>query len=131
MLVASLPHEDLVSKDHHGMTALHIAAMRNNNSCVKILLEAGVPDSVKSTSGWLPIQEASAYRSLAAFNTLAEKSFGDVTDVLTQKANALRAVVSGMPDCAFQVRNPRCTDASVRTKVTLSWTPLRETLYFL
>lgn len=48
--------------DSHGLTLLHVAAMRDNTECVGALLEAGFNVKVKSSAGWLPYQEAAGYR---------------------------------------------------------------------
>lgn len=56
--------------DRHGLTLLHIAAMRNHEACVQALIDSGFGVKLKSSSGWLPYQEAAAYRSSRALTTI-------------------------------------------------------------
>ena len=67
--------------DNHGLTLLHVAAMRDNKECVGALLDAGFNVKTKSSAGWLPYQEAANYRY---FNN-SKRFRVPVNDVLPQK----------------------------------------------
>lgn len=50
------------SQDHHGNTALHLAAMLGKKEMVHLLLAHGALVKVKNKLGWTPLAEAIRYR---------------------------------------------------------------------
>ena len=49
---------DLGLRDHHGNTALHLAAMLGRRECVHLLNAHGAPVKIKNKLGWSPLAEA-------------------------------------------------------------------------
>ena len=94
----------LTQTDEHGLTPLHIAAMRNSSKCVKLLLDAGANARQKSVPGWLAVEEAACYSSSQALSVLLAEHRRLLATKLTEQIAQLSEVLQGMPDCAFQVR---------------------------
>jgi ankyrin repeat protein len=65
------PIGELSGTDSHGLTLLHVAAMRDSVGCVKALIDAGFDVKAKSAAGWLPYQEAANYRCSFLANGIA------------------------------------------------------------
>jgi Ankyrin repeats (3 copies) len=97
---------ELSGPDRHGLTALHVAAMRNNALCVNALLNAGFYVGAKSRAGWVPIEEAAAYKSLEAARALAPHLHAMSKSKVQDKLVQLGKVLKDMPDCAFEVSPP-------------------------
>jgi ankyrin repeat protein len=95
--------QELTGFDKHGLTPLHIAAMRNHAVCVEALLAAGVPLKTVSQNGWYAFDEALSYRSKLAYNALLDARKRQAASNLKQRLHNLAEVLSNMPDCAFQV----------------------------
>ena len=96
--------EDLCGVDKHGLTALHIAAMRDHSGCVRQLLQAGFRVKVKSTAGWVPFEEALCYSSKNALKVLVDEHRRVLSSRMKERLLQLKEVFCDMPDCAFQVR---------------------------
>lgn len=90
--------------DRHGLTPLHVAAMRNSTECIQVLLTAGATPQTKSVSGWIAVEEAFCYSSSRAVTVLLEEHHRLIGAKLKVQLAALKEVLTGMPDCAFQVR---------------------------
>eukprot|EP00892_Ulva_mutabilis_P007107 jgi/Ulvmu1/4769/UM020_0054.1 len=89
--------------DRHGLTLLHVAAMRNHDACVQALIDAGFGVKLKSSAGWLPYQEAAAYTSSRALTTIL-RAHRQVFETNTRvKLQRLQTTFSDMPDCALQI----------------------------
>jgi hypothetical protein len=77
--------------------------MRNHASCAVVLLEAGFDPAAKSSSGWLPLEEAACYKSRESLRMLVPRIQTAQMSKVQGKLQQLAAVLKGMPDCAFQV----------------------------
>lgn len=98
----------------HGLTPLHVAAMRGHAECINLLIDAGAPLRAKSSNGWRALEEAICYEHLPAVRTLLKHYRVEMRRQRDEKGAQLHAVLSGMPDCAFQVRNPCLVLRSVK-----------------
>ena len=93
----------LSGRDVHGLTALHIAAMRDRGGCVRQLLQAGFQVKVKSAAGWIPFEEALCYSSKKALQVLVDEHKHVLSSRMKERLLQLKEVFRDMPDCAFQV----------------------------
>ena len=108
-VLAQQPVDDMVRHDVHGLTPLHIAAMRDHANCVEALLKAGFPATKKSLGGWLAFEEGLCYSSLNAATILFQEHERILKARIKERLHQLKETFAGMPDAALQVRcGPAC-----------------------
>jgi hypothetical protein len=98
-----LTPRDLCVQDKHGLSPIHIAAMRDREACVRMLIEFGCNIRDKSSLGWLPYQEAACYKSRRALTVILGQHRRLFESRTREKLQKLRLVLADMPNCAFQV----------------------------
>jgi ankyrin repeat protein len=97
--------QELSQLDKHGLTPLHVAAMRNNDRCIAMLLEAGFDIKRKSSGGWIALEEALCFSSKLAIKVLQDEHKRRLGVRMKEQLLQLKEVFKDMPDCAFQVRH--------------------------
>jgi hypothetical protein len=64
---------EIVGKDLHGNTALHLAVMLGRKECAQLLLAHGAPVKLKNTAGWSPLAEAISYGERQTISSLLRR----------------------------------------------------------
>ncbi|CAD7700140.1 unnamed protein product [Ostreobium quekettii] len=102
-LIATASREQLVEKDPHGNTALHIAVMRQNRVAVEALLGVGVPSKIRNERGWTALDEAISMKNRALVTLLYKYGVQEIKDELKGAKQQLLKTLSGMPDYSMEL----------------------------
>lgn len=65
--------ENLILKDKHGNTPLHLAVMLGRKECIKLLLEHDATVKIKNNEGWTVLAEAISYGDRDTIGLLLKK----------------------------------------------------------